>query len=43
VVGGSGFYGCCLVADLLALTAAQVLVVSRRAPITRHLEEFLTS
>jgi Saccharopine dehydrogenase NADP binding domain len=32
VVGGSGFYGRYLVADLLRFTAAQVLVVSRRAP-----------
>jgi hypothetical protein len=32
VVGGSGFYGRYLVADLLRFTAARVLVVSRRAP-----------
>ncbi len=32
VVGGSGFYGRQLVADLLRFTGAQVLVVSRRAP-----------
>lgn len=32
VVGGSGFYGRHLVADLLRFTGAQVLVVSRRAP-----------
>lgn len=32
VVGGSGFYGRHLVADLLRFTDAQVLVASRRAP-----------
>lgn len=32
VVGGSGFYGRYLVADLLRFTAAQMLVISRRAP-----------
>jgi hypothetical protein len=32
VVGGSGFYGRYLVADLLRFTGAQVLVASRRAP-----------
>jgi uncharacterized protein YbjT (DUF2867 family) len=32
VVGGGGFYGRRLVADLLRFTATQVLVVSRRAP-----------
>jgi NAD(P)-dependent dehydrogenase (short-subunit alcohol dehydrogenase family) len=32
VVGGGGFYGRYLVADLLRFTDAQVLVVSRRAP-----------
>jgi Saccharopine dehydrogenase NADP binding domain len=31
-VGGSGFYGRYLVADLLRFTGAQVVVVSRRAP-----------
>ncbi len=32
VVGGSGFYGRYLVADLLRFTGVQVLVASRRAP-----------
>lgn len=36
VVGGGGFYGRYLVADLLRFTAAQVLVVSRRAPQRLH-------
>jgi len=36
VVGGSGFYGRYLVADLLRFTTAQVLVISRRAPQRLH-------
>jgi hypothetical protein len=36
VVGGSGFYGRYLVADLLRSTSTQVLVISRRAPQRLH-------